>query len=161
MTMWDTVHADCSTHDDRIRWAEEAISAAQARHPDQHSTLDAAFYLLIPTHPGMCSGPLYRAHCREILERVSAGADTRPGTAVEVLITLPTAPTLPLPTTTVALFLRMWKAAELPEIEPPAPLPDYEATPYQQLHIDVMEKQVRDQLTQDQRPGPEPTRPTD
>lgn len=69
--------------------AEEEIAAAQRRWPRHADALWDSFRLLTPTkgfrHK---SEHLYRQHCREILERVTEGEDTRPGTKAEVLIGL-------------------------------------------------------------------------
>lgn len=66
--------------------AERRIKAAIAAHPDHAAQLAAVFRLLVPLgFAGKCDD-LYAAHCDELLERVVAGEDTRPGTKAEVLI---------------------------------------------------------------------------
>lgn len=60
------------------------IDAATARHPDQGDDLYHASRLLYPTHPLMKTSAVYAGHCRELLERVAAGTDTRPGTDAEI-----------------------------------------------------------------------------
>jgi hypothetical protein len=70
---------------ERMEWAEQEIAAAQARHPQQAGRIWHSFSLFQP-NPGlgrMTSEMVYRSHCREILDRVAAGEDTRPGTAAE------------------------------------------------------------------------------
>ncbi|WP_067903735.1 hypothetical protein [Nocardia vaccinii] len=55
---------------------------------------------------------VYRSHARELLERVAAGADTRPGTAAEVAAAMmATSLAAPLNSTGVGLYLRMWRKA--------------------------------------------------
>lgn len=65
-------------------WAEDEIAQAQARHPDHADRLHHAFILLRPSADRMNTGLVHRSHCRELLERVAAGADTRPATAAEI-----------------------------------------------------------------------------
>jgi hypothetical protein len=54
-----------------IAWAEEEISAAQDRHPEATDQLQRSFTVLAPTLSLMRIPAVYRAHCRELLERVS------------------------------------------------------------------------------------------
>jgi hypothetical protein len=66
--------------------AETEILAAKKRHPSAAPRLHAAFAICAP--PGALrplAEQVYRAHVRELLERVAAGQDTRPGTDAEVL----------------------------------------------------------------------------
>lgn len=60
--------------------AEEEIAAHDAERP--------GLFLLLQCPPGMSgvSEKVYRAHARELLLRVLAGEDTRPGTKAEVLM---------------------------------------------------------------------------
>jgi hypothetical protein len=68
-----------------MEYTRDEIAQAQRRHPDAADTIWHSFSLLTPVHPLMhTSEPLYRAYCREILDRVAAGDDTRPGTAAEI-----------------------------------------------------------------------------
>jgi hypothetical protein len=60
---------------------------------------------------------VYRAHCREILDRVAAGDDTRPGTAAEVCcVMLETSLRTPIRSEAAGLYLRMWHAAGFPSV---------------------------------------------
>lgn len=70
----------------RMELAEEEIEAAKRRHPRLAGRIHQAFLHLCPT-PALSSAgeKAFRAHCRELLERVAAGEDLRPGTAAEVL----------------------------------------------------------------------------
>ena len=77
---------------DQMGWAEDEIVKAMERHDERFVDGDgrnngpiwSAFRLLTPTHERMREEWIYRPHCRELLERVARGVDTRPGTDVEV-----------------------------------------------------------------------------
>lgn len=101
---------------ERMDWAEDEIKKARARHPKHSDRLYHSFLLLTPTHERMATEFVYRAHCRELIDRVAAGADTRPGTAAEVCcamleVTLRT----PIRSAAFGLYLRMWHAAGFPD----------------------------------------------
>jgi hypothetical protein len=69
--------------------AQGMIRDYQADCPEQAQTLRNAFALLTPTHRMETKyRKLYKPHCRELLNRVLKSADTRPGTAAEVAITI-------------------------------------------------------------------------
>ena len=73
----------------RMTIAEEEIRAAKARHPEKAAKLDKAFRYLCP--PALLNGlddQLYRAHCKEILDREAKGEKLRRGTAAEVVAAL-------------------------------------------------------------------------
>ncbi|MFJ4649672.1 hypothetical protein ACIP5Y_00195 [Nocardia sp. NPDC088792] len=147
----------CGTDAAQHQWTEEEIAAAQQRHPDQADVLFHAYYLPQLTNARLCCEPLLRAHCRELLERVAAGRDTRPGTAVEVLLlTHRASRTAPLTGAGVGLFLRMWKAAALPDpYQRTAALAHYEATladRIDRLEIDARETEQHDQRIPDPHP---------
>lgn len=66
--------------------AEEEIRAAQKRNPDHTAAIWEAFRFLTPSEALRARGDrLYRAHCREILERIVNGQDLRPPTKAEKL----------------------------------------------------------------------------
>lgn len=90
---------------------------------------------------------LFRAHCREILDRIAAGTPTQPGTAAEVLAALSKASMrAPLNTEAVGLYFRMWRAAGLPPLEDnTGQLEHYEAIAGSR--IDDLEAQSRRRLT--------------
>jgi hypothetical protein len=84
---------------DQIGIAEDEIELAQGRHgeappPRDHDNriigvrgpLWSSFHLMVPTHDRMETEIVFRVHCRELLERVAAGHDTRPPTNVEMLL---------------------------------------------------------------------------
>ena len=97
--------------------AEEEVAAAQQRHPSAASRVWHAFRLLTPPeHEYMRQERPFRAHCREILDRVAVGADTRTGTAAEVCVLLKqTSLKAPLTSAAFGLYARMWVAAGLPD----------------------------------------------
>ncbi len=103
---------------ERMSWAEDEIKQAQARHPEQADTLYHSFTLLSggDASSRMSVEAVYRAHAREILERVALAADTRPGTSVEIIIgLLAAASNAPLSHEGFALCARLWVAAGLPD----------------------------------------------
>ncbi len=66
----------------------------------------------------MESERVYRSHCREILDRVAAGTDTRPGTAAEVCCAMLSISLLaPLTSAATGLYMRMWLTAGFPEFD--------------------------------------------
>ncbi|MGF6884979.1 hypothetical protein ABIA39_003446 [Nocardia sp. GAS34] len=96
----------------------QEIAAAITQYPQDAGVLIAAVDLLGPTHPLMRNKDLYRSHCREILARVVAGTDTRPGTAAEVCaVCSVTSLAAPFRAAAVGLYLRMWHMAGLAEID--------------------------------------------
>ncbi|PKV81085.1 hypothetical protein ATK86_5535 [Nocardia fluminea] len=101
-------------------WAEDEISRAQQRHPDVAGVLHHSFSLLTATHERMSTEFIYRAHARELIERVATGVSTKPGTSVEVVLLLMRASLVtPLNTTAFGLYLRMWRQAGLPDLGGP------------------------------------------
>jgi len=103
---------------DRTEWAEEEIEAARVRHPRHADRIYHAFPLLVPNVDlqRLETEMVYRSHCRELLDRVAAGADTRPGTAAEVCCAmLHTSLLSPLTSAATGLYMRMWQAAGFPE----------------------------------------------
>lgn len=110
------LEADFAAVFEQMHWAEDEIARAQARHPEHADTLFHSFALLrSAASKRMSVEAVYRAHAREILERVAAGEDTRPGTAVEVVIgLLAAASTAPLSHEGFGLCARLWLTAGLP-----------------------------------------------
>jgi hypothetical protein len=97
---------------EQMDWAEDEIKAAQKRHPATADLLYHSFKLLCAPHELMAKEHVYRAHCRELLDRVAAGADTRPGTAAQVCIACSESSNLaPLTSTATGLYARMWQQA--------------------------------------------------
>ncbi|MFG1774785.1 hypothetical protein ACGFIX_34860 [Nocardia salmonicida] len=101
-------------------WADDEIAQAQRRHPDITDVLYHSFSLLTATHDRMSTEFIYRPHARELTERVAAGTSTKPGTSVEVALSLMQASLVtPLNTTAFGLYLRMWRCADLPSLGGP------------------------------------------
>lgn len=98
--------------------ADDEILAAQSQWPDESDVLYHAHRMLRPENPAIRrSTTIYRAYVRELLERVATGADTRPGTAIEVCLGLSDASLrAPLSTLGFALYSRMWVAAGMPPV---------------------------------------------
>ena len=70
-----------------VEWGCDEIAQAQKRHPGHDDLLWHAFALIHPTHDMIASTEFaYRGHARELLKRVAAGEDTRPGTAAECCV---------------------------------------------------------------------------
>jgi hypothetical protein len=134
---------------ERMEWAEDEITAAQKRHPEMADLIYHGFKLLTPTHELLSTGAefAYRAHCRELLERVAAGQDTRPGTAAEVACQCHDASLVcPLTETASGLYARMWQQAF------PGQGDQWDASHghYEGLHaaqIDDLERESRRKLT--------------
>jgi hypothetical protein len=101
----------------RSIWAEEEIEAAQRRHGEKdRGPLWHSFRLLRATHEREWPELVFRAHCREVLDRVAAGYDTRPATDAEKLVVLSAASqTAPLNGGAETLYLRIG-ARMLPHI---------------------------------------------
>lgn len=135
----------------QMEWAEDEIATAEREHPDNADRIWHSFALLVPTHALMRTEMVYRAHCREILARVVAGEDTRPGTAAECCCACcETSQVAPLNLAGVGLYLRMWKAAGFPEIDTRGE--HYEAITRDA--IDAHEQSVRKNLAVDLRQLP-------
>ncbi|MEU3010040.1 hypothetical protein [Nocardia asteroides] len=101
-------------------WAEDEIHLAQQRHPDVADVLFHGFSLLTATHPRMSTEFVYRAHARELLDRVATGQPTKPATSVEVVLSLMQVSLVtPLNTAAFGLYLRMWRQAGLPDLGEP------------------------------------------
>lgn len=69
---------------DQMAWCEEEIESAKARHPEASERIWASFKLLHAQSPLMDQEVVYRGHCRELLDRVAAGEDTREATNAEM-----------------------------------------------------------------------------
>ncbi len=96
----------------KMDWAEDEITRAQKRHPGQADLMWHCFKLLNPTHELMGTEWLYRSHCRELLDRMAAGQDTRPGTAAEICCQCSDASQLaPLTESAAGLYGRMFSRA--------------------------------------------------
>lgn len=129
----------------QMEWAEDEIAHASQRHPTEADLLFHSFRLLTPTHHLMTTEFVYRAHCRELLERVIAGQDTRPGTASEICCACCEASQLaPFTSPAAGLYLRMWAAAF-----PDKPICPEKHEAYEVLEssrIDELETAIRNKL---------------
>jgi len=110
---------------DQIEIAEEEIEAAMKRHGERPPERAAdgtvigdtgpiwqSFMLLQPTHDRMSTEFVFRAHCRELLGRVAAGEDTRPGTGPELILALGASSMLaPLNSASAGLYLKLFKSS--------------------------------------------------
>ena len=114
-----------------MAWADEEIEKAQARHGEQgRGPIWNSFTLLKATHDKLYREVLYRSHCREILNRVAKGEDTRPGTDAEMIVVLHEASLrAPLNSDASCLYFRLIDRS-VPELArvagPPIDLPSYE-----------------------------------
>jgi hypothetical protein len=97
---------------------------------------------------------VYRAHCRELLDRVARGEDTRQATAAECCAALmETSLAAPLSTSAAGLYPRLWAYAELPDLGfDKGTRAHYEALKGHQ--IDDHEQWLRTTLRRDQRKLP-------
>lgn len=106
----------------QMAWAEDEITQAQQRHPDAAEKLWDAFLVIQGTHELMGTEFVYRAHARELLERVYADEDCRAPTDVEIVCGLSEASLrAPLNTRAVTLYMRLF-ARLFPDKEPFAAL---------------------------------------
>ncbi|MFI6031573.1 hypothetical protein [Amycolatopsis magusensis] len=138
---------------ERMEWAEEEIAAAQARHPRHVDRIWHSFSLLVPNSglERMSYERVYRSHCREILDRVAAGEDTRPGTAAEICCAMLSTSLLAPPTSAATgLYMRMYQAAGLPQFDELAESSRHHEALERSL-IDDHERFARRQLTMDDR----------
>lgn len=129
---------------EQMEWAEDEIQAAQRRHPAARDMLYHSFKLLCQPHELMKKEHVYRAHCRELLERVAAGQDTRPGTAAEICIACCEASQVaPLTSTAAGLYSRMW----------PLAFPDHDDAAFGQsrVHYEALKGRQIDELEQESR----------
>ncbi|MEV1109959.1 hypothetical protein AB0I95_15075 [Micromonospora sp. NPDC049751] len=112
-----------------MEWSEDEIRSAQRRHPDAADRIYHSFILLQPKHDLlMRSELLYRAHCRELLDRVARNEDTRLGTAAECIAVLrDTSLVGPLNMAGTGLYFRLWRVAGLPPIKGATDNMHYEA----------------------------------
>jgi len=108
----DLLPTDLGTVLDQTRWAEDEITAAQARHPADADLLYHSFALLWPTAWLMRTEWVYRGHCRELLDRTAAGGDPREPTNAEVAIACCEASLrFSLSPAGLTVYMRAWAAA--------------------------------------------------
>ena len=93
-----------------VEWTDDETKIAARRHPAAENDLFHSFRLLVPSllTPAWDIEFIYRGHVRELLERVAAGLDTRPGTAAECCIALAEAAlAIPLHGAAAGIYLRL------------------------------------------------------
>jgi hypothetical protein len=129
-----------------MEWTEDEIAKAAEQYPDHADAIYHAFPLLHLRQFGDVPHIelTVRSHVRELLDRLAAGEDTRPGTAAEVCMICSQMSLIGAPLTEVAagLYFRCFAKA-FPDIESPGAdsLEHYEA-----LHgpeIDELERRTR------------------
>jgi hypothetical protein len=110
--IWAKAEAVAEAAVAQLDWAEDEIQAAQQRHPAAADHLYHAIVLLAPTSPLMKTEFVYRSHCRELLNRIVEGGDTREATAAEVAaVCSEVSLVLPLGTAGNTLYRRTWTQA--------------------------------------------------
>jgi hypothetical protein len=98
--------------------AEDEISKAMNRHPQKRYLIYGSFLTLKPVAPMPMK--LYRAHCRELLDRIGTGEDYQPVTRAEVLSVLNRAAwAIPLHNEPSALYYKLFASLfpDAPELE--------------------------------------------
>lgn len=98
----------------RAVWREDEITAAIGRHPQAENDLWHSTRIVMPAviSPAWDTGFVFRGHVREILERVAAGEDTRPGTAAECCVAMASVSmAIPLHGASAGFYHRMWRKA--------------------------------------------------
>jgi len=120
----------------QMECAEDEIEQAQRRHPQLADLLWTTFRLMLPTQDLMRTEFVYRSHCRELLERVARGEDTRPGTSAELAIAC--CHLAPLSTAGAGLYMRMWTKAFADQ--PPFPGADERLDHYEAIEGSVMDE---------------------
>lgn len=156
---WAEFRAQVDGHFADLWIAEDEIAKAVAAYGDDVEAADRAWHALLALQPTMDKMTLtemvYRAHCRELLDRAAAAGDLRPGTAVECCIALCEASTaVPLNTTGTGLYFRLWHKAGLPDMGGEAQLPAYERLRAERM--DDEEAALRGRLAQPRRGLPDP-----
>jgi hypothetical protein len=94
---------------EKMGWAEDEIEKAQARHGETgRGPLWNSFLTVRQNEDHMADEIIYRAHAREILDRVAAGHDVRPGTDAEMIASIRAASLMaPLSSTAATLYFRI------------------------------------------------------
>lgn len=139
---------------DQARWADDEIEKAQARYGETgRGPLWSSFGLLRRSHVEMDDEIIYRAHAREILERVAAGHDLRPGTDAEMITVLRDASLkAPFTSSAACLYFRI-AARSFPAIFA-AIKEDIDLPAYERLHgesANSHESVLRAKLTTDRK----------
>jgi hypothetical protein len=132
-------------------WAQDEVEAAQKRHGETgHGPIWKRGFLAVNQPDLIWSEMLFRAHCREILDRIAAGTDLRPGTNAELISTLHSASLgTPLTAGVDTLYFRIF-ARTFPGTDVLSPAIDLAA--YERVHgsaADDHEARLRAKLARD------------
>jgi hypothetical protein len=133
---------------DRVDWAEDEIDAAQLRHPAQADRLYHGFALLVPPKGfDLAAEVVFRSYCRELLDRLAAGWDTREATDAEVALACRAMSLVhPLNPGAMLVYQRAWLRAF-----PQHPLPHLDMASYEHIaspHADELDALIRRRLQQ-------------
>lgn len=122
------------------------------RHPAEADRIFHAFGLLVPTVGSRAWGVEFvvRSHCRELLDRIGTGENTKRGTAAECCMLMSeVSRAVPLHGTASGFYLRMWEKA-FPDHKIWADGTEHHEALYSG-QIDDLERDVRRKLTIPQR----------
>lgn len=133
---------------ERVDLAEDEIDAAQIRHPARADRLYHGFVLLAPPKGfDLTAEIVFRAYCRELLDRLAAGDDTREATHVEVALACRAMSLVhPLNPGAMLVYQRAWQHAF-----PQHPLPHLHMASYEHIggpHADELDALIRRRLQQ-------------
>lgn len=131
----------------QVEWAESEIERACREHPAHGDDLFHAFEFLQPTADEMRTEFVFRSHCRELLERIATGGDTRPPTNAEVAAACCRASLVaPLTIAGFTVYMRAWVQAFPDKLDVFGDAVD----PYEYVagsHADTVESDLRRKLT--------------
>ena len=97
-----------------VDWTEDEIDKAMKRYSEQADRIFHASALLVPILSSRAWGVEFvvRGHCRELLDRVGTGGNTKRGTAAECCIVMSeVSKGVPLHGAASGFYLRMWGLA--------------------------------------------------
>lgn len=130
--------------------AEDEIAAGKLRYPLQADLINDSFRYLVPTEC-VHTDTLFRAHAREIVDRVAKGDDVRPGTTAEVIgaiskLTVVAPPSRELTLLYMKLFSQLFPHHAHQVLEETGPI---EPDGYERQRMDELEAELRRKLTTD------------
>jgi hypothetical protein len=140
----------------KMEWADDEIDKARVRHGEtDRGPLWHSFLTVRQNEPYMADEIIYRAHAREILERIAAGRDVRPGTDAEMIAGLRQSSVVtPLSPAAATLYFRI-AARSFPELWAKAG-DQTDLTAYESVHgsaADDHESWLRAKMTRDRGKG--------
>lgn len=110
--LWERTKAEVEQAFRPLLWADDEIRQAQRRHPEAADLLYHAMPLLRSPLELPDVEFVFRGHAAELLERVAAGEDTRPGTWAEVALACSRASlAAPLNEVGTGLYMKAWALA--------------------------------------------------